>query len=220
MMSTTEAPSVDTGLEAAPPDTGKRKAILDGARRVFRADGFDGASMDKIAQAARVSKGTLYVYFRSKEELFQALVLLDRRDAAEQIFAIANSDADVDTMLTELGCRFLALMTAPDHIALVRMVMGAAEKQPEVGRTFYEMGPCRGIAALSAFLEDQVARGRLAIDDDVALAASHFLNMCHGNTVKAMLFGGADAPDEAAIRATVASAVRVFLRAYGSHRMG
>ena len=53
-----------------PPDTGedsaKRRQILDGARKVFLAQGFDGASMGEIAKAAGVSKGTLYVYFQNK----------------------------------------------------------------------------------------------------------------------------------------------------------
>ena len=67
-------------LQAKPPelpatDSAKRRQILDGARRVFLSAGFDGASMGEIAKAARVSKGTLYVYFDSKEALFEALTL-------------------------------------------------------------------------------------------------------------------------------------------------
>ena len=57
------------GSEAA-----KRRQIIDGARRVFLAQGFDAASMGEIAREAGVSKGTLYVYFKSKEELFEAIV--------------------------------------------------------------------------------------------------------------------------------------------------
>ena len=52
----------------------KRRQILDGARKVFMDLGFDGASMDEIARAAGVSKGTLYVYFADKSRLFEAMV--------------------------------------------------------------------------------------------------------------------------------------------------
>ena len=45
-----------------------------GAREIFLARGFDAASMSDIAKAAGVSKGTLYVYFKNKEELFAAIV--------------------------------------------------------------------------------------------------------------------------------------------------
>jgi len=52
----------------------KRRQIIDGACRVFLERGFDAASMGEIAREAAVSKGTLYVYFKSKEELFAAIV--------------------------------------------------------------------------------------------------------------------------------------------------
>jgi len=64
------APNVETDRANAPRNDEKIRQILDGARRVFLADGFDGASMNDIARVAGVSKGTLYVYFQSKEALF------------------------------------------------------------------------------------------------------------------------------------------------------
>src|SRR5207302_6291968 len=53
---------------AGTTDSAKRRQIVEGARRVFLAQGFDAASMGEIARSAGVSKGTLYVYFTSKEE--------------------------------------------------------------------------------------------------------------------------------------------------------
>src|SRR5262245_55113051 len=64
-------------------DPVKRRQIADGASRVFLAQGFDAASMGAIAREAGVSKGTLYVYFKSKEELFEAIVEEQRRQQAE-----------------------------------------------------------------------------------------------------------------------------------------
>ena len=62
--------------EAGHPEdeSAKRRQIIDGARAMFLAKGFDAASMNDIARAAGVSKGTLYVYFKHKEELFEAIV--------------------------------------------------------------------------------------------------------------------------------------------------
>ena len=57
-----------------PEDGAKRRQIMDGASAVFLAQGFDAASMGEIARAAGVSKGTLYVYFENKEQLFEATV--------------------------------------------------------------------------------------------------------------------------------------------------
>ena len=68
----------------------KRRQIMDGARAVFLSDGFDGASMNDIARAAGVSKGTLYAYFDSKEQLFEALIREDRSQQAERLCSLSR----------------------------------------------------------------------------------------------------------------------------------
>ena len=76
--------------DVAAPETGavdsaKARQILDGARTVFLAQGFDAASMNDIAREAGVSKGTIYSYFPSKDALFAALIREDKRQQAEQL---------------------------------------------------------------------------------------------------------------------------------------
>src|SRR5215510_14292756 len=83
-------------------DSAKRRQIIEGARQVFLAQGFDGASMGKIAREAGVSKGTLYVYFASKEDLFQVVAYDECLAQAEQVFTLDHDDHDVATVLTRL----------------------------------------------------------------------------------------------------------------------
>ena len=78
-------------------DSSKRRQILDGARRVFMDLGFDGASMNEIARAAGVSKGTLYVYFADKNRLFEAIV---EAEAIEQRRIVFNFDPARDAEAT------------------------------------------------------------------------------------------------------------------------
>ncbi|MFC7398905.1 TetR/AcrR family transcriptional regulator [Chelatococcus sp. GCM10030263] len=195
-------------------DAAKRREIMEGARQVFRARGFDGASMGDIAKAAGVSKGTLYVYFDSKESLFRALINLDRRDAAERLFDLDEEEPDVRGVLGRLGRSFVSMMLQPDHIALLRMVIGAAEKFPALGRAFFEAGPCFGVSRLSAYLARQTAAGRLKIDDP-DLAAAQFLSLVQGVLTKGPLFGVSEPPTARTIETTVDSAVEVFFAAYG-----
>ncbi|WP_210485930.1 TetR/AcrR family transcriptional regulator [Microvirga antarctica] len=192
----------------------KRRQILQGARNVFLAHGFDGASMGEIARAAGVSKGTLYVYFDSKEKLFEALTLEQKGVLAEVLFKLNPDNPDVRSVLVELGRTFLKFMCEPAHVSSVRMVMGAAEKVPAVGQAFYEGGPSKGIARLSAYLSQQAQAGRLTIDDPET-AAEHFLALCQSETMKRLLFAVGAPPDEAQIDIKVQKAVRVFLAAYG-----
>src|SRR5690606_39140051 len=66
------------GRFAAGADPAKREQIIQGAKRVFMKLGFDGASMNDITREAGVSKGTIYVYFENKEDLFVAMVDRER----------------------------------------------------------------------------------------------------------------------------------------------
>ena len=138
--------------------------MLDGARRVFLSAGFDGASMGEIAKAAGVSKGTLYTYFESKEALFEALILEERAGLAEALFRLDPDDPDTRAVLAPAWvAASSSMMVRPEHVASVRMVIGAAEKFPRIGQVFYEAGPRQGIARLGAYLERQAAAGRLLI---------------------------------------------------------
>jgi AcrR family transcriptional regulator len=205
--------------DEAGAETAKRRQILEGALRVFRARGFDGASMGEIAKAAGVSKGTLYVYFDSKEALFEALVIAERRETAEQLFQLDAGDADVKGVLRRLGRSFLAMMVRPEHIATVRMVMGAAEKFPRIGRAYYAAGPQYGTVRLAGYLATQVEAGRLAIAN-TERAANHFLELCQGGLTKALFFGVTAPPSPQTIEETVEAAIEVFFAAYGARPAG
>lgn len=201
--------------EAAAPDGAKRRQILEGARRVFLGHGFDGASMGEIARAAGVSKGTLYVYFDSKEALFEALTLDERGDLAEALFQLDEADPDIGAVLRRLGMSFMRMMVRPDHVSSVRMVIGAADKFPRFGRSFYEAGPQYGSERLGAYLRRHHAAGRLRVDDTL-LAAEQFLNLCSAGVLKRLLFAVDRSFDEATLARSVDSAVAVFLAAYAA----
>ena len=83
--------------QAAPTgeDSAKRRQIVQGARSIFLAQGFDAASMNDIARSAGVSKGTLYVYFDNKEQLFQAIVQEECLFHAETTFNLDPGNHDV-----------------------------------------------------------------------------------------------------------------------------
>jgi AcrR family transcriptional regulator len=201
---------------AASPDhaeSAKRRQIMDGARATFLAQGFDGASMGEIARHAGVSKGTLYVYFDSKERLFQAIFEEERKGQAEQVFALDSEDHDVEAQLSRLGRDFVRFLCDPTRVSPLRTVISIADRMPELGKRFYETGPAFGVARVARYLEDQVAAGILLIED-CELAAAQFLDSCHSTLFKPLMFNAADAPSKERIDYVVARAVRTFLAAY------
>jgi AcrR family transcriptional regulator len=199
---------------ATPVDSVKRRQILDGARTVFLAEGFNGASMGEIARVAGVSKGTLYVYFDSKETLFEALTIAERGSLAEALFSLDETNPDTRAVLRQLGLSFLEMMMRPEHISSVRMVIGAADKFPRFGQAFYESGPEVGNQRLRAYLDRQVEAGRLSIAD-TDVAAQQFLNLCSSNMLKRRLFNVPDNRSTAdEIVRVVDAALHMFFAAY------
>jgi AcrR family transcriptional regulator len=189
----------------------KVRQILDGARHIFLADGFDGASMNDIARAAGVSKGTLYVYFSSKISLFEALIRYDRAQQAEQLFQFGREEDDIGDVLTRIGLGLMRNMCRAEHLAHMRMVIGVVAKYPQIGKAFYEAGPKAGAERLGEYLAGQMARGKIA-SMEPTLAADQFIQLCQAGYFKSALFCVAEPEDEDAIRAGVEAAVAAFLR--------
>jgi len=200
---------------AAPADdeSAKRRQIVDGARAVFLAQGFDAASMNDIARAAGVSKGTLYVYFKNKEELFEAIVEQECEAQAEGIFDLDADDRDVEAVLTRLGEAYVKFLCRPQKASAIRIVIAIAERMPELGRKFYERGPARGIAKLAAYIEAQVAAGTLVVED-CEIAAAQLMEACQAMIFKSMVFNFASAPSPERIERVVRIAIKTFLAAY------
>ena len=114
--STLDRPATTAGDD----DSAKRRQIVEGARAVFLAQGFDAASMNDIARAAGVSKGTLYVYFKHKEDLFEAIVEQECDAQAEGIFDFDPHDRDVETVLTRLGIAYVKFLCRPEKASAIR----------------------------------------------------------------------------------------------------
>jgi len=207
----------DTGIEKRPveadDDNAKRRQIVEGARGVFLSRGFDAASMADIAKAAGVSKGTLYVYFKDKDELFAEIVHDECAMQAEGVFDFDHADHDVEAMLLGHGAAFVRNLSDQRRLSSLRTVIAIAERMPDLGRRIYETGPAVGIAKLADYLRAQVDAGVLAIDD-CELAAAQFIETCHATILKPMLFNFAPPPTPERIAHVVGTAVLMFLAAY------
>ena len=200
-------------------ETAKCRQIIDGARAVFLAQGFDAASMGEIARQAGVSKGTLYVYFESKEELFAVVAREACKAQAENLLALDPDDHDVEAVLTRLGRGYVRFLSQPGLMSPIRTVISISERMPAIGKMFYDTGPAVGVAMLRSYLEAQVAARYLAIDD-CEVAAAQFLDSCRATIFKRLLFNAGDLPTEAHITHVVGIAVRMFLAAYRSDPKG
>jgi AcrR family transcriptional regulator len=198
--------------DARDEENSKRQQILDGARRVFMELGFDGASMGEIARAAGVSKGTLYVYFADKNQLFEAMVEQTILEQGKAPFQFDPAE-DIATTLERFGQRYVALLCRPDGGSAIRTVMAIAERMPEVGCQFYEKVIAQSIKRFATYLEAKVARGELTIDN-CELAAAQFMLMCQATLFQPYIFQAKPAPTPSEVTTVVRSAMHTFLAAH------
>ena len=206
------------GRPAAGQDPVKRAQIIEGARRVFIDKGFEAASMNDITREAGVSKGTIYVYFENKEELFEALIEEERGTIFKNMYEVLDHFEDLRNTLVKFGMGLSAKITSAKVIQAQRTVVGASDRIPELGARFYERGPKRGHDKVMAFLSEAVERGLMQIDD-VDLAAYQFTELCLAGLFRQCIFSyRTKPPSQAEIEHIVTSGVDVFLKAYGTEK--
>lgn len=201
---------VETG---AGQDPRKRRQILDGASKVFHENGFDAASMNDIARVAGVSKGTLYVYFENKEQLFLELIAEEKRADLWPIMELDPDDHDIAAVLNGFGREFLKLLTRPYYIKAMRTVFSIVERMPEVGADYYSRGPQVCMEKLAQYLEAQSKAGVVEIEDCL-LAAQQFMDLSQAGILRRLLFNAASTPSESEITLQVSRAVTFFLKVY------
>ncbi len=204
------------GRPAAGTDPLKRRKIMDGAGRIFSTLGFDAASMSDVAREAQVSKATLYVYFQDKEHLFTAICAEKRDRNIGELISQLDVARPMQGMLTEFAITLVNRLSEPFVIAAHRIVIGVAERMPEIGAEFYDAGPKRITMALAKFLEHHAAAGSLKIDD-FYLAAAQFLELVMTTIFRPRLYGAiTEPPPRDEVEKVVASALAMFLAAYGT----
>lgn len=204
------------GRPAAGTDPEKRRQIISGADRVFTASGFDAASMSDVAREADVSKATLYVYFPNKEQLFTS-VCAERRDRnIAGLIDMLDKNAPLEPTLHAFAATVLRRLSEPFVMAAHRIVIGVAERMPEIGQEFFFKGPQKIAKALAAYLDHHVAAGSLKIEDTY-LAAAQFLELSQAIIFRSRLYRAVEEPPtESEIDAVINSAIRVFMAAYGT----
>ena len=170
--------------------------------------------MDRVAEAANVSKQTVYSHFESKGDLFRA--------AVQQLCEAMGLPDDLDDearplrpLLTDIGLGFLHLLTSAEAVRLYRLVVGNAGPHPEVGRMLYEAGPRTFISRLSALLEQRAARGEITLAEP-RLAAAQFFSMLRGELHMRVALGVQTRVKRRDLEHYVAACVEVFVRGYGA----
>ncbi|HEX6660718.1 MAG TPA: TetR/AcrR family transcriptional regulator [Sphingomicrobium sp.] len=140
--------------------------ICAAALEVFAEKGFAAAKLDEIAKRAGVSKGTLYLYFKDKEQLFRAVV---RDSIAPNVAAITSAISAMDAPFADVVRMFLAGFAEREARlpvgAVAKMVIGESRNFPELARVWHDEVASKAIGALAAAIQRAQQRGEVRDGD-------------------------------------------------------
>ena len=142
------------------------REICAAALEVFAEKGFAAAKLDEIAKRAGVSKGTLYLYFKDKEELFRAVV---RDNVSPNIDQVRAMILEADIPFAQIVPMFLARLSSLAGTmplgAVVKMVIGESGNFPELAKVWHDQVVSKALAVLVALIEKAQARGEVRPGD-------------------------------------------------------
>ncbi len=152
----------------------KKEQILDAAIEEFQKNGFLGASMDRIAESAKVSKRTVYNHFESKEHLFRAIMELVLDQLIETVDVRFQPDHPLKPQLLELARAEGKFLRSEKYMRLFRLVLGETIRDPKLAHVL-ESGAGR-VSVFDDFMKDAYAAGALN-SSDFAEASEQFISL-------------------------------------------
>jgi AcrR family transcriptional regulator len=187
----------------------RREALLSAAEHVFLAKGYVATTMADIAQAAGMSKKTIYQVFDSKKELFDAL-MMDRLTVLKM--PAEDADRPPAVILRGLLLEISRFVLAPKQIALTRLILAEIASTPEVGDVLKTR--CVQVETMMQnWLALQISRGVFDIPD-IPSAAAMLFGIAFGDFHWHLLLQLGEAPSEAVLVARIERSVAVFMREF------
>ena len=190
----------------------RRAAILAVAERSFLEHGYQGTTMSAIAAELGGSKGTLWSYFASKEELFDAFLDKMTSSLREEMMAALAPSTEVAPGIELFVKRLLTKIVQPGALGVFRLVVGESGRSPEVGRMFYRRTMATMEGALSGYIAGHMAAGRLRATDPTS--AARLLMSMIGSGYRYRVLLGVETAEESAIATEAAMIAREFVAAY------
>jgi TetR/AcrR family transcriptional regulator of autoinduction and epiphytic fitness len=190
----------------------KLAAILDAGMKHFLKQGFSRAVVADIACDADVSTATLYKHFRSKEELFAAVVV-DAAQSAAGYADFSRMEGSAAEILMKIVERYLEVQFDNRVNDLHRIVIGEVATAPKLAKEMFQYVVERRHESFRLVLEAMIARGLLR-PHDTALSATFATGMIKELVIWPALFDPAYRPPPEMTR-KIQTAIELFLTTYG-----
>jgi AcrR family transcriptional regulator len=189
--------------------------ILDAARKVFLERGFEGASVDEIADVARAGKPTIYARFPGKEALFGAVMARKVRENTGSFESITPIGATLEERLASIATAILHRVLAAETVGLCRATIAEARRFPDLAASVHRMARERASEAVAQLLGELPEAAQLPglAANRRADTSRQFIELIVLPMLMRALFGEDPATLRAEIEPHVASTVAFFLAA-------
>ena len=199
-------------VRGRPKSDQKRHQILDAAADLFTTQGYANTSLEQVADAAKVSKQTIYSHFNGKADVLKEGV---QRRCQQGLLTADQFDLSLppEQFFPEFAARFISMLLDDTTLRMYRLCLNESERHPELGASFFESGPQLIMEALAQYLAAATARGQLQVDHP-QLAAVQFLFMVMGLPVDTALLNLPQQPFEISNQEYIDHCCAMFQRAY------
>jgi AcrR family transcriptional regulator len=163
-----------------------KEKIVDAALVTFSKYGYDKTRMDDIADAAKVSKGRLYLYFKNKEELFYAISERNITELKEQLSTLFTKKEDLISDAENFYGNFGSKKTAPDLEKVFFEIIAESSRNPKLRKMLYEQRT-KIFDVVVEYLNSQMQRGLIKKDTNTKAIASGLVSLYNGLSLSKVL---------------------------------
>ncbi|MEM9825223.1 MAG: TetR/AcrR family transcriptional regulator [Planctomycetota bacterium] len=194
-----------------------QQRILAAAKELFLRHGYSNTNLEDVAEAAGVTKPTVYSHFGSKEGLLLSMTEHHTSENADRLSDALMPSGDIESDLMAFGAIFYERTQNHEATSWHRLAIAESANHPEIGDALFASGPAKVLRALGHFIKAETKAGRLECKD-AELAAEQFLGLLLGiNPIRAMT--GQSLPGPAKRKRICRQAVNTFLAAYATKKL-
>jgi AcrR family transcriptional regulator len=192
----------------------RRDRILSVAKTLFFEVGYANATMNEIAARVGGSKATLYAYFKSKEDLFAAIIT-GHCEKMHDILRPHIGTKDIANSLKLLSREILTTILSDANVRTIQLMVEEAQRNPQLAQMFQQKIDENGRKAFNALLREAHVSGQIDVPDTEE-AAVLFKSLLMGDLAFKRILSVIPEPDEATLNARIERAVSVFMAYYGA----
>jgi AcrR family transcriptional regulator len=163
-----------------------KEKIVDAALATFSKNGYDRTRMDDIAEAANVSKGTLYLYFKNKEELFFAISERNIRELKEQLSTLLTKSEDLISSAENVYENFRSNTSGTNVEKVFFEIIAESSRNLKLRRMLYEQR-IKMLDVVTTYLDLQQEKGLIRKNSNTKTIASGLISLYNGLSLSKIL---------------------------------